>query len=81
MWLTHHPACGQKSPDSAAPLVSFITPLRNGEAFLQEMLASVLGQTYGGPLELCVFDDGSTDSSVEIVTSWEARTRSTSYSL
>eukprot|EP00241_Pyramimonas_parkeae_P005522 CAMPEP_0114236750 /NCGR_PEP_ID=MMETSP0058-20121206/7015_1 /TAXON_ID=36894 /ORGANISM="Pyramimonas parkeae, CCMP726" /LENGTH=346 /DNA_ID=CAMNT_0001348729 /DNA_START=155 /DNA_END=1196 /DNA_ORIENTATION=- len=50
--------------------VSFIMPMRNAESFLPEVLQSVLDQTYPGPLELCVYDDGSTDSSRDILEEW-----------
>src|SRR6478672_8128862 len=41
-------------------------PVRDGEAYLEEAVASVLGQTLED-LELIVVDDGSTDSSGEIL--------------
>jgi cellulose synthase/poly-beta-1,6-N-acetylglucosamine synthase-like glycosyltransferase len=49
------------------PVVSFIMPMRNAEAFLAETLASVVAQTYTGAMELCVYDDGSTDASSSIL--------------
>jgi glycosyltransferase involved in cell wall biosynthesis len=48
------------------PLVSCIVPCFNGSRFLQECLASVLAQTHR-PLEVIVVDDGSTDTSSEVV--------------
>mmetsp|Transcript_29976 Transcript_29976/g.65543 ORF Transcript_29976/g.65543 Transcript_29976/m.65543 type:complete len:182 (+) Transcript_29976:95-640(+) len=57
------------------PLVSLITPMRNAQAFLPEMLESVLSQTYQGPMELCVYDDGSTDRSCAILEEWRAKLR------
>jgi glycosyltransferase involved in cell wall biosynthesis len=49
----------------AAPFVSAVTIVRDGERFLAEAIDSVLGQTYRN-LELVVVDDGSTDRSAEI---------------
>jgi glycosyltransferase involved in cell wall biosynthesis len=42
----------------------------NGERFLREAVESCLAQTYAN-LELIIIDDGSTDSSWEIITSFE----------
>ncbi len=47
-------------------LVSCVVPVFNGERYLREALDSILAQTYR-PLEVVVADDGSTDSTVEIV--------------
>ena len=47
------------------PLVSVVTPVYNGEHFLAECIESVLAQTYPH-FEYLVFDDGSTDRSLEI---------------
>ena len=46
--------------------VSVVLPVRNGERFLREALHSTLGQTLSD-LELIVVDDGSTDSTPEIL--------------
>jgi len=48
-------------------VVSFIMPMRNASTFLAETLASVVAQTHTGPMELCVYDDGSTDTSSSIL--------------
>jgi len=47
------------------PSVSVVLPVRDGERFLGEALASVLGQTLAD-LELIVVDDGSRDGSLEL---------------
>ncbi len=56
----------------AQPSVSIVLPVRNGEAFLEEALASLAAQTHAD-YELVVQDDGSTDRTAEIVA---ARARS-----
>jgi len=52
-----------------SPLVSVIIPVYNGERYLGEAIESVLGQTYR-PLELLVVDDGSTDGSADVASSY-----------
>ncbi len=49
-----------------AGLVSIVMPIFNGERYLSEAIQSVLGQDYAD-WELLAVDDGSTDSSAEIV--------------
>ncbi len=50
-------------------LISVIIPVYNGERYLGEAIASVQAQTYR-PLEIIVIDDGSTDRSGEVATSF-----------
>jgi len=49
------------------PKVSIITPVHNAELWLKECLSSITQQTYAGPMELCIYDDASTDKSMDIV--------------
>ncbi len=51
------------------PLVSVIIPCHNREHLVEHALASVLAQTYR-PIEVIVVDDGSTDSSAQVVATW-----------
>ena len=48
-------------------MISCIVPVYNGERFLRETLDSILGQSYR-PIELIVVDDGSEDSTPDIIT-------------
>ncbi|HEX8515665.1 MAG TPA: glycosyltransferase [Bacteroidia bacterium] len=50
------------------PLVSVVIPCYNGERFIQATIGSVQSQTYSN-FEIIVIDDGSTDSSSEILRS------------
>ncbi len=51
------------------PLVSVILPVYNTEKYIQESINSILNQTYT-PIEIICCDDGSTDNSYEILTSF-----------
>ncbi|MGA8599750.1 MAG: glycosyltransferase family 2 protein [Bryobacteraceae bacterium] len=59
-------------PLDAQPLVSVLVANYNYERFIGEALDSVLGQTYQN-FEVVICDDGSTDSSLEIIESYEKR--------
>ncbi len=51
------------------PTVTVLMSVFNGERYLSEAIESILGQTWED-LEFLIIDDGSTDSSREIVTSF-----------
>ena len=58
--------------EKTGPLVSVVVPVYNEEKYLRECLDSVLSQTYQSFEVLCV-DDGSTDSSPEILSEYAAK--------
>jgi glycosyltransferase involved in cell wall biosynthesis len=58
----------------AAPAISVLFPVYNGERFLAEALESVLGQSFGD-FELLIVDDGSTDGSAEMIARYAAADR------
>lgn len=51
-------------------LVSIVLPVHNGERYLRESVESCLGQTHQD-IELIVVDDASTDSTADIVRSYD----------
>ncbi len=55
--------------DAEKPLVSIIVPVYNGERYLRASLDSIVAQTYSH-VEILVMDDGSTDSTPEIIVSY-----------
>ena len=55
-------------------LISCIIPVYNGERFLREAVASILGQSHES-IEVIVVDDGSTDGTAEIARSYGSRVR------
>lgn len=48
-------------------LVSVVIPVKNGEEFLNDLLASLLSQITNFDYEVIVIDSGSTDSSIDII--------------
>jgi len=54
-------------------LVSVVIPVRNEAEHIGEQLAALQAQTYPGAWELVVVDNGSSDSTVEIVRDWAER--------
>ena len=57
-------------PRSAPSLVSVVVPVLNEAADLEDQLAALAAQTYRGPWELIICDNGSTDGSPELARSW-----------
>lgn len=58
--------------DSQQPLVSVITPVHNGGAFLEECIRSVIGQTYAN-WEYIIVNNASTDSTGDIAAEFSTR--------
>jgi glycosyltransferase involved in cell wall biosynthesis len=51
---------------SPAPRISVVLPVHNGQAFLDQAILSILGQTFAD-LELICVDDGSSDATPQIL--------------
>ncbi|GMR54189.1 hypothetical protein PMAYCL1PPCAC_24384 [Pristionchus mayeri] len=47
--------------------VSCVIPVKNGGVYLIECLDSLLNQSFNGSYEICVYDDGSTDETWDII--------------
>lgn len=60
---------------TADDLVSVIVCVRNSEEWLEECLNSISKQTYAGPIEVSVFNDGSSDKSISIINAWYAQVK------
>src|SRR6187431_427073 len=54
------------------PKISVIMPVYNAEKYLSEAIESILNQTYSD-LELIILNDKSTDSSKEIIQSFQTK--------
>jgi glycosyltransferase involved in cell wall biosynthesis len=64
--LLHEP--DQENILSVQPLVTIVIPTYNRSLLIQDTIASVLAQTYSN-WELIIVDDGSTDSTVDMIRS------------
>ena len=60
--------------DTSEPLVSVVTPVYNTAAYLAECIESVLAQTYRN-FEYIIFDNRSSDASLEIARQFEKKDR------
>jgi glycosyltransferase involved in cell wall biosynthesis len=58
---------------SAPALVSVVVPVLNEAADLEQQLDALAAQTYRGPWELIICDNGSTDGTPELARSWVPR--------
>jgi glycosyltransferase involved in cell wall biosynthesis len=56
------------------PLVSVIIPVYNGAKYLRDSIDSVISQTYNS-IEILIVDDGSQDSTWEIIESYHSRVK------
>ena len=54
----------------SSPFFSIVTPVKNGEKYIENTIKSVLNQTYSD-YEIILVDDGSTDSSINKVLALE----------
>lgn len=54
-------------------LISVVIPVLDGEAHIGEQLEALAAQTYDGPWELVVADNGCTDGTIAVVESWSDR--------
>jgi hypothetical protein len=50
------------------PLVSIVIPAHNAAGTLEECVGSALDQDYDGPIEVCVYDDASSDETSTVLT-------------
>ena len=62
--------CYFKNSLENKPLVTIITVVFNGEAYLEETIQSVINQTYDN-VEYIIIDGGSTDGTLDIIKKYE----------
>ena len=76
LWILQALAPRQRTPageDTAAPAVSVVIAVHNGERELARKLEGTLAQTHRGPLEILVASDGSTDRTDAIADAFAVR--------
>jgi glycosyltransferase involved in cell wall biosynthesis len=72
-------AASERSPTlrstggQSTPLASVVVPVRNVAATIDEQLAALAAQSYGGQWEVVVADNGSTDATRSRVEAWSGR--------
>lgn len=54
------------------PLITVITAVYNGEAYLEKTILSVINQTYEN-VEYIIIDGGSTDGTIDIIKKCESK--------
>ena len=54
-------------------MISVVLPMRNEEAHVARQLSALACQTYAGPWEVVVVDNGSSDGSLQVVDAWRER--------
>ena len=57
------------------PKVSVIIPVRNGERTISRAIESAFAQTFQGPIEVIVANDGSTDHTGDVLARYVSRLR------
>ncbi|MEJ2247187.1 MAG: glycosyltransferase family 2 protein [Acidobacteriota bacterium] len=65
---------------SLPPRVAILLPTFNGEKYLAEQLDSLIGQSYENRI-IVTRDDGSTDSTIEVISSYQAKFPDTFHSI
>ena len=60
-------------PGEDRPMASVVVPVRDVADTIDEQLSALAGQTYAGPWEVVVADNGSTDDTLHRVEAWRHR--------
>ena len=61
--------------------VSIVVPIYNSKVWIRPLFESILAQTYQGPVEICVWDDSSSDDGLAEVEHFRQRIQERNWQL
>merc|ERR1712131_184017 len=63
---------GFREMNTKIPKISIIIPVHNSQKWIPDLMNSILAQDHTGPVEICVWDDSSSDSSLNEIESYRS---------
>merc|ERR1712131_255884 len=63
---------GFREMNTKIPKISIIIPVHNSQKWIPDLMNSILAQDHTGPVEICVWDDSCSDSSLNKIESYRS---------